>query len=171
MSPPCEKFISLSQFSPTSSLVSREINKILRLPVCNVRHRRSYYMPSQCDVSEYRATGRYRLPLVTLLDKMQGHSTGPGTATTEVPPVEYEPASMPSANPTQSFWIHSSPDANPLAREGSEGPLITDADICIIGSGITGVGVAYHLSEASETLIASDKPSLRVLILEAREFC
>ncbi|KAG6381864.1 FAD dependent oxidoreductase [Boletus reticuloceps] len=62
-----------------------------------------------------------------------------------------KPAGLPSQNPTRSFWADSSPDANPLSREGSTGPLITDADVCIIGSGITGVGVAYHLSEAIET--------------------
>ena len=83
---------------------------------------------------------------------------------------EHPPASLPSTNPTCSFWL--SPDANPLAREGSEGSLTADADICIIGSGLTGVSVAYHLSEAIENraLPISDPP-LRVVILEARDFC
>ncbi|KAG8221193.1 FAD dependent oxidoreductase-domain-containing protein [Butyriboletus roseoflavus] len=81
-----------------------------------------------------------------------------------------KPAGLPSPNPTRSFWAHSSPDANPLAREGSTGRLTTDADVCIIGSGITGVGVAYHLSEAVETNMALHSP-LKVVILEARDFC
>lgn len=83
---------------------------------------------------------------------------------------EHPPASLPSTNPTRSFWL--SPEANPLAREGSEGSLTADADICIIGSGLTGVSVAYHLSEAIEnrSLPISDSP-LRVVILEARDFC
>ena len=51
----------------------------------------------------------------------------------------HSPAGLPVENPTPSFWTSSSPDANPLASEGSEGPLTQDADICIIGSGITGV--------------------------------
>ncbi|KIJ21232.1 hypothetical protein PAXINDRAFT_7005 [Paxillus involutus ATCC 200175] len=78
----------------------------------------------------------------------------------------HKPAGLPSTNPTHSFWTHSSPDANPLAREGSEGPLTADADICIVGSGITGVGVAYHLCGA-----ASTESPLKVVILEARDFC
>ncbi|KAG6335811.1 hypothetical protein ID866_3269 [Astraeus odoratus] len=85
-------------------------------------------------------------------------------------PRQHKPASLPSENPTHSFWTHSSPDANPLAREGSEDPLTADADICIIGSGITGVGVAYHLSEAISNGAILDSP-LSVVILEARDFC
>ncbi|KIJ65352.1 hypothetical protein HYDPIDRAFT_174844 [Hydnomerulius pinastri MD-312] len=95
------------------------------------------------------------------------------SAQTDPPP---KPAGLPSRNPTSSFWTHSSPDANPLAREGSEGSLTTDADICIIGSGITGVGVAYHLSEAvvsaqSQLAATTTNAPLRVVILEARDFC
>ena len=61
-----------------------------------------------------------------------------------------KPAGLPSSNSTRSCWADSSPDASPLAREGSTGPLTTDADVCITGSGITGVGVAYHLSQTVE---------------------
>ncbi|KAJ6582121.1 FAD dependent oxidoreductase [Mycena capillaripes] len=83
-----------------------------------------------------------------------------------------KPSSLPVPNPTRSFWIDT-PGANPLAAEGSEGPFTDDADICIIGSGITGVSAAYHLSTAVERgdiARPADKP-LRVLILEARDFC
>jgi hypothetical protein len=82
-----------------------------------------------------------------------------------------KPASLPVPNPTRSFWIDS-PGANPLAAEGSEGPFTDDADVCIIGSGITGVSAAYHLSLAVERgdIPKGDKP-LRVRILEARDFC
>ncbi|KAJ6614137.1 FAD dependent oxidoreductase-domain-containing protein [Mycena sp. CBHHK59/15] len=48
-----------------------------------------------------------------------------------------EPADLPVSNPTHSFWINS-PGANPLAGEGSTGDLTDEADVCIIGSGITG---------------------------------
>ncbi|KAG1899126.1 FAD dependent oxidoreductase-domain-containing protein [Suillus fuscotomentosus] len=48
------------------------------------------------------------------------------------------PAKLPSRNPTRSFWIDSSPDANPLAGQGSQDPLPSEADICIIGAGFTG---------------------------------
>ncbi|EMD39375.1 hypothetical protein CERSUDRAFT_82107 [Gelatoporia subvermispora B] len=78
-------------------------------------------------------------------------------------------ASLPVPNPTKSFWINS-PGANPLAGEGSEGPLTSDADVCIIGSGITGVSAAYHFSQLLEYGPTPQKP-LRVVILEARDFC
>lgn len=75
-------------------------------------------------------------------------------------------SNLPSVNPTRSFWIDT-PNANPLAAEGSTGPLTTDADICIIGSGITGISAAYHLSKM---VSATDQP-LKVVVLEARDFC
>lgn len=74
---------------------------------------------------------------------------------------------LPHENPTKSFWTHGSADANPLAAEGSDGPMTTDADIVIIGSGITGVGAAYHLSELAP---AKNLP-LNIVIIEARDFC
>ena len=77
------------------------------------------------------------------------------------------PVTPPHKNPTDSFWTHGSIDANPLAKEGSDGPLTTDTDIIIIGSGITGVGTAYHLSKLA---VAKDL-SLNLVILEARDFC
>jgi hypothetical protein len=100
----------------------------------------------------------------------------------------HSPAHLPVPNPTKSFWIDSAPDANPFAKEGSEGALTSDADICIIGSGITGaqllafifpretpyssgVGAAYHLSQAiANGKLGKDKP-LTAIVLEARDFC
>ncbi|EPQ56210.1 DAO-domain-containing protein [Gloeophyllum trabeum ATCC 11539] len=74
---------------------------------------------------------------------------------------------LPVANSTKSFWIDS-PNANPLATEGSGGTLTTDADVCIIGSGMTGVSTAHHLSELLER---SSAPPLKAVIFEARDFC
>jgi len=77
------------------------------------------------------------------------------------------PASpLPVPNPTKSFWLNT-PGASPLAKEGSHGPLTTDADICIIGSGITGVSTAYHLAQQLNQV---DRP-IKTVILEARDFC
>ncbi|KAG1833900.1 FAD dependent oxidoreductase [Suillus variegatus] len=70
-----------------------------------------------------------------------------------------------------SFWIDSSPDANPLAGQGSQDPLPSEADICIIGAGFTGVGVAYHLIELLNNASLSIKHPLSIVILEARDFC
>ncbi|KAJ6463673.1 FAD dependent oxidoreductase [Mycena vitilis] len=83
-----------------------------------------------------------------------------------------KPASLPVPNPTRSFWIDS-PGANPLGAEGSTGAFTEDADICIIGAGITGVSAAYHLSTAVERgeIPLKDGQPLRVVILEARDFC
>lgn len=76
------------------------------------------------------------------------------------------PPVLPVANSTLSFWLRG-PNVKPEPAHGSEGPLTTDADVCIVGSGITGTSAAYHLSNA---LADSGKP-VKVVILEAREFC
>lgn len=81
-------------------------------------------------------------------------------------PNDHPPANLPVKNPTRSFWIDT-PGANPLAKEGNEGPLTHDADVCIIGSGITGVSAAYHLSKAAE----QKGLKIKAVILEARDFC
>ena len=62
----------------------------------------------------------------------------------------HSPAGLLVENPTPSFWTSSAPDANPLAFEGSEGPLTWDADICIMGSGITGesdISISWRLAD------------------------
>ena len=76
---------------------------------------------------------------------------------------------FPVPNPTVSFWQR---DLNitPSPVEGSERPLLNDVDICIIGSGVTGVSAAYHLAR----LFSKEQPGARpikAVILEAREFC
>ncbi|CCL99502.1 uncharacterized protein FIBRA_01520 [Fibroporia radiculosa] len=82
---------------------------------------------------------------------------------------DYGPAPLPVPNSTRSFWIDT-PGANPLASEGSEGSLTADADVCIIGSGITGVSAAYHMGKLLKGPETSVQP-LKVVILEARDFC
>ncbi|TFK25830.1 DAO-domain-containing protein [Coprinopsis marcescibilis] len=78
------------------------------------------------------------------------------------------PVSLPVNNPTKSFWTDS-PGANLLATEGSHGELTAEADVCIIGAGITGVSAAYHLSGELGDLVSS--PKRTVVVLEARDFC
>ncbi|KAF4622394.1 hypothetical protein D9613_009141 [Agrocybe pediades] len=63
-------------------------------------------------------------------------------------------ASLLVDNPTKSFWLDT-PGANPLAEEGSKGPLTDKADVCIIGSGG----------------IINFRDPLSVVVLEARRFC
>ncbi|KAG6840776.1 hypothetical protein C0991_004501 [Blastosporella zonata] len=76
-------------------------------------------------------------------------------------------ASLPVPNSTHSFWIDT-PGANPLAREGSESELTPEADVCIIGSGITGVSAAYHLAK---TLATREGGQVKAVVLDARDFC
>lgn len=85
-------------------------------------------------------------------------------------PVKSAPASLPVSNPTKSFWIDT-PGANPLAKEGSDGALTHDADICIIGSGITGVSAAYHISRLLSEQGGDSGKDMKITILEARDFC
>ncbi len=86
------------------------------------------------------------------------------------PPLESASESLPVSNATRSFWMDGAPGANPLARAGSTGSLTADAGICIIGSGITGVSVAYHLSKLLGNN-ATSQEALSVVVLEARDFC
>jgi FAD dependent oxidoreductase len=86
---------------------------------------------------------------------------------------ENSPSSnLPVPNPTKPYWLD--PDANPLAKHGSDGDLsISDADICIIGSGITGVSAAYHLSKSlcPPSSVDLTMGKTKIAILEARDFC
>jgi hypothetical protein len=100
---------------------------------------------------------------ISLYDLLQAHFQANSS-----PPSES--ASFPVPNATRSFWTAGAPGVNPLARAGSTGPLTADAEICIIGSGITGVSVAYHLSK----LFGDDatlQDQLSIVTLEARDFC
>ncbi|KAF5377063.1 hypothetical protein D9757_007696 [Collybiopsis confluens] len=80
-------------------------------------------------------------------------------------------APLPVSNATKSLWINT-PGANLLANEGSTGILTENADVCIIGSGMTGVSTAFHLAQAvKEQSLYNSSSNLTAVILEAREFC
>ena len=83
-----------------------------------------------------------------------------------------EPASLPVSNPTRPFWLDP-PEVNVLAKEGSTGELTQDADVCIIGSGITGISAAYHLVNRMKDggLDLTTKGHIKIVVLEARDFC
>ncbi|KZP00147.1 FAD dependent oxidoreductase [Calocera viscosa TUFC12733] len=86
-----------------------------------------------------------------------------------VPPAGPGTSSLPHPNPTHSFWTHSTPDANPLAKEGSNAPLPPVVDVAIIGSGISGIGVAYHLAELLKK--GQIRKPITIAVFEARDFC
>ena len=72
------------------------------------------------------------------------------------------PPGLPRPNPTVSFW--QSPPAA-LAHHRSTEALPPSADVVIIGGGITGTSIAYHL------LAQSQQPAPPVVLLEARTAC
>ncbi|KAI0079421.1 FAD dependent oxidoreductase [Panus rudis PR-1116 ss-1] len=84
---------------------------------------------------------------------------------------------LPVPNSTKSFWFTEAEDVRPSPSEGSTGPLTDDADIAIIGSGITGVSAAYHLAKffssegAGAKVVEELGRPVKAVILEAREFC
>lgn len=72
---------------------------------------------------------------------------------------------MPVANPTLSYWQAHSQDS-PIHDHGKEDALPrTDsiADVCIVGSGISGTIAAYALQQQA--------PHLSIIMLEARQAC
>ncbi|KAF6756557.1 FAD dependent oxidoreductase-domain-containing protein [Ephemerocybe angulata] len=83
-------------------------------------------------------------------------------------PLPTKPVSLPVDAPTKGFWTHS-PGANELAREGAEGEVVRDADVVVVGSGLTGVSAAYHLARKIGKGLEGERR--RVVVLEARDFC
>ncbi|KAF2469366.1 FAD dependent oxidoreductase-like protein [Lindgomyces ingoldianus] len=77
--------------------------------------------------------------------------------------MKYERAALPTPTSTSSFW-HSEPNAFLLGHRTTD-ELPTEADIVVVGSGITGSSVARFLAEDER---AKGK---RVVMLEAREAC
>jgi hypothetical protein len=76
---------------------------------------------------------------------------------------------LPIQNPTQPIWLDITDDPEyDLAKAGSTGSLSADADICIIGSGSSGISAAYHLSRLLKN---NNGSNISVVLLEARNFC
>ncbi|RWA14901.1 hypothetical protein EKO27_g143 [Xylaria grammica] len=76
-------------------------------------------------------------------------------------------AYLPVPNPTTPYWRT---ELHPLDSHRSTAELPPKIDVVIIGAGISGVSVAYHLSQ---TDASADKPaaSPSILLLEARRVC
>jgi hypothetical protein len=68
------------------------------------------------------------------------------------------PPGLPRPQPTTSYW-QDPPDV--ISDLRTTALLPKDADIVIVGSGITGASVAYHL--------LVEQPQLSIVLLEARE--
>lgn len=81
-----------------------------------------------------------------------------------------DPGVPSSHGTTQSFWLNDCDQSLATKRSPS---LPEIADIIIIGSGITGISVAYSILEDDNawTDASNALPKLRVVMLEARDFC
>ncbi|KAL5872586.1 hypothetical protein ACKVWC_008209 [Pyricularia oryzae] len=74
------------------------------------------------------------------------------------------PVSLPVKNPTRSYW--QDPPDQVIANLRSSPDLTQDADVVMIGSGITGAAIAWHLLQDD-----AEGPKPKVVVLEARETC
>lgn len=72
-------------------------------------------------------------------------------------------ASLPTANSTKSFW-HSDPSKT-LIGHRTTASLPTEADVVIIGSGISGSSAAHYLHRDARG------KEFDIVMLEAREAC
>lgn len=87
-------------------------------------------------------------------------------------PKDLPPSSPPHPTPLPSFWT--SNFSSPHNDGTKTGPVPTECDIVIVGSGITGVCTASHLVE--ELLDrgkrgVQGRRKITIVVLEAREFC
>ncbi|OAA55771.1 FAD dependent oxidoreductase [Niveomyces insectorum RCEF 264] len=83
-----------------------------------------------------------------------------------------QPPGLPRPSPTRSFWLEDPPYPELVDIQSAELPV--QADVVIIGSGITGVAVAWSLlaehAEKTEEKTSMSPPP-RVVVLEARQLC
>lgn len=78
------------------------------------------------------------------------------------------PCSPPnSKDPLLSFWLKEF--ESPLSNRGEHDQLPQEADVVVIGSGLTGVCAVDRLVEALCSIKGERK--VRVVVVEAREFC
>jgi myosin-crossreactive antigen len=77
--------------------------------------------------------------------------------------MKHERATLPTPTSSSSFW-HSEPNELLIGHRTTE-QLPAEADIVIVGSGITGTSVARYLSEDERAKGKS------IVLLEAREAC
>lgn len=95
-------------------------------------------------------------------------STIPGSSKAD----EHLPCPLPTTLSTKSFW-HSDPSPLLLGHRSTRN-LPRTADVVVIGSGITGASVAWHLladANGKGTGKGGDGKGPNVLMLEAREAC
>ena len=74
---------------------------------------------------------------------------------------------FPHPKPSLSFWLQGTRN-NPLIGHRTTEIIPTDADVVVVGAGMSGVATAYHLLKGHDPS-RGDLP--KVVVLEAREAC
>ena len=83
------------------------------------------------------------------------------------PTIDGSGVGFPHPKPTLSFWLQGTRN-NPLIGHRTTEDIPNEADVVIIGAGMSGVATAYHVLKGHDPA----KGGLpRVVILEAREVC
>lgn len=80
----------------------------------------------------------------------------------------YSDPGVPTDTPTSSFWLQK---PHPNFTQQSTQPLPPEADVVIIGSGISGASIARTLLQSCESPAASGTTQPNVVMLEARDIC
>jgi len=83
------------------------------------------------------------------------------------PIIDGSGAGFPHPKPTLSFWLQGARN-NPLIGHRTTETTPSNADVVIIGAGMSGVATAYHLFKEHDPLRGALP---KVVILEAREAC
>lgn len=75
---------------------------------------------------------------------------------------------LPVPNRTQPFWLQ---ERHPLASHVSSQEVPAEADIVIVGSGISGATCAHFLYKDLEKRGSASQDKLKVVMLEADALC
>lgn len=79
-----------------------------------------------------------------------------------------DPSPLPTPNLTPSYWLQTSHSPDQGVYRPDE-PLDEQVDVAIVGSGITGISAAYHLTQ--KLTPRYDGQPRNIVVLEARDFC
>ena len=98
-----------------------------------------------------------------LLFQQRSRSLKPACVRITMPTPLHPPVGLPRDKPCLSFWLANARNEN-LSDHRTPGTLPEEADVVIIGSGMSGVALAYFLMTGPD-------PPQNVVMLEARQIC
>ncbi|GAA5964276.1 hypothetical protein JCM3765_002794 [Sporobolomyces pararoseus] len=85
------------------------------------------------------------------------------------PSGSFSPSDAPNDGPLDSFWTKNF--TSPLSDQGKDLQLPEQADVVVIGSGLTGVFAVDQLVEQLSKTGLTSSEKLKIVVLEARGFC